>query len=133
MILSNEYVVIDRFFIFSIGNFSSEIKQLRTCHRCHRVFSVLSELFNHSCDDLNELPSMKTDFDNRNHFTTSAKSFKLNRRDATHKNSSDVDHIPLLKRPLFQASLNVSDTKPRYASTDYIYLRPSSSPIHVNS
>ena len=34
-----------------IDSFSSGIEQLRTCNRCHQVFPVLSDLFNHICDD----------------------------------------------------------------------------------
>ena len=38
------------FFLYQ-GNLASGIEQLRTCDRCHRVFPVLSDLFNHMCDD----------------------------------------------------------------------------------
>ena len=35
----------------SLGNLSTGIDQLRTCERCHRLFPILSDLFNHMCDD----------------------------------------------------------------------------------
>ncbi|CAF3731492.1 unnamed protein product [Rotaria sordida] len=39
----------------SSDNLSSGIEQLRTCTRCHRIFPVLSDLFNHMCDDEDDL------------------------------------------------------------------------------
>jgi len=44
----------------SIGSLSSGIEQLRTCNRCHRIFPVLSDLFNHMCDDEDDLLQTKS-------------------------------------------------------------------------
>lgn len=46
--------------MFYTGNLSSGIEQLRTCNRCHRVFPVLSDLFNHMCDDEDDLLQTKS-------------------------------------------------------------------------
>ncbi|CAF1442374.1 unnamed protein product [Adineta ricciae] len=42
------------------GNLSHDIEQLRTCNRCHRIFPVLSDLFNHLCDDEEEFFQTKS-------------------------------------------------------------------------
>lgn len=39
------------FVFFHTGSLLNGIEQLRTCDRCHRIFPVLSDLFNHMCDD----------------------------------------------------------------------------------
>jgi hypothetical protein len=138
------------------GNYLDEMNQLRTCHRCQKTFAVLSDLFNHTCDDTTDLPSTKgqSQFDELP--STSA---KFDRQDSStrlhnfvsplssvglsstrhanfasiNRKSSATEHIPLFQRPLFQANIHSSNDKQRYASTDYVYLRPSSSPIRVNS
>jgi len=129
------------------GQISNDLDQLRTCDRCHRKFPVLSDLFNHICDDQTdpkEIPlTNRSIFDNLN---SSGKSFKLKREDSDKSTTKRTnfsalpnkpasflprnEHIPLFKRPLFQ---NNHHDKQRYASADLAYLRPSSSPIHVNS
>lgn len=115
------------------GGLSNDLDQLRTCKRCQRTFPVLSDLFNHLCDDENE--QLKT---TNNHSTslldqissTSPKSFKLSRQPsslqtnstATSKDSQ-AGHIPLFKRPLFQ---HVNPPPPSYPSS-------SSSSIRIHS
>ncbi len=118
------------------GGLSNDIDQLRTCNRCHRIFPVLSDLFNHICDDENDLFSSKLKNNNsllEQISSTSPKSFKLNRQSPISShieklfspiNDSQSEHIPLFKRPLFQ---------PEHSSTAYIHLRMPSSSIHVNS
>ncbi|UJR16301.1 hypothetical protein I4U23_003207 [Adineta vaga] len=76
---------------FSSGNLSNDNNQIRKCHRCQKTFSVLSELFNHICDDEHDLISSKsTKIENKTSndsttslfdkiSSTSTKSFKLNR------------------------------------------------------
>ncbi len=119
------------------GNLSNDIDQLRTCKRCHRIFPVLSELFNHICDDENDLLSTKFNIKTSlldQISSTSPKSFKLNRQtqkliSPTNSQSSlEPEHIPLYKRPLYQHN------NTQHRSSSYINLRnPSSSSIHVNS
>lgn len=127
---------------FFQGGLSNDIDQLRTCNRCHRIFPVLSDLFNHICDDENDLFSSKLKNNNNTSLleqisSTSPKSFKLNRQSPISShiekllapiNDSQLllepEHIPLFKRPLFQ---------PEHSSTAYIHLRMPSSSIHVNS
>jgi len=53
-------LIFDNFIFVSIGNLSSGIEQLRTCNRCHRIFPVLSDLFNHMCDDEDDLRQRKS-------------------------------------------------------------------------
>ncbi len=52
-------IYIDLVFIHT-GSLSSGIEQLRTCNRCHRIFPVLSDLFNHMCDDEDDLLQTKS-------------------------------------------------------------------------
>ena len=97
-----------------LGSFADDLERLRTCQRCERTFPVLSELFNHSCEESKS---------SRFHQLLSPAS----RADPS-----------LFKRPLFQANLDATndDQRRRYASSDYVYLRPpapSSSSIHVTS
>src|SRR4051812_22387511 len=107
-------------FIFK-GGLLNDIDQLRTCNRCHRIFPVLSDLFNHICDDENDLLSSKFDNKSINNnpslleqiSSTSPKSFKLNRYPSFNKSpisssinlsqsSLEPEHIPIFKRPLYQ-------------------------------
>ena len=53
MIIINANISICSSFLHT-GGLSSGIEQLRTCDRCHRIFPVLSDLFNHMCDDEQE-------------------------------------------------------------------------------
>jgi hypothetical protein len=136
------------YFFFHTGGLSNDIDQLRTCHRCHRIFPVLSELFNHTCDDENDMfssksPSPSSKIDNKTTndkiSSISPESFKLNQHSipsfTKHKLFSSpsstsihkTEHIPTFKRPLFQP-----DDK-QYSSTAYINMRNPSSPIRVNS
>lgn len=48
------------FLLLHTGSLSSGIEQLRTCDRCHRIFPVLSDLFNHMCDDEDDLMQRKS-------------------------------------------------------------------------
>jgi hypothetical protein len=132
---------------FFKGGLSNDIDQLRTCHRCHRIFPVLSDLFNHTCDDENNNNKTTTTNNNTSLLdqisSTSPKSFKLKRQSSFNKSpissssniekllspindlqsSLEPEHIPTFKRPLFQK---------QHSSTAYINLRNPSS-IHVNS
>jgi hypothetical protein len=55
---------------FDTGGLSSGIEQLRTCNRCHRVFPVLSDLFNHMCDDEDDLLGTKFSTSSTSKFTS---------------------------------------------------------------
>lgn len=120
-----------------LGSLSNDIDQLRTCKRCHRIFPVLSDLFNHICDDENDLLSSKFDKNNISLIdqisSTSPKSFKLNRQSqklispTNSQSSLEPEHIPLYKRPLYQHN----DKQQQHSSSTYINLRNPS--IHVNS
>ncbi|CAF1114438.1 unnamed protein product [Rotaria sp. Silwood1] len=94
----------------SFGGLSNDINRLRTCHRCQRIFPVLSDLFNHICDDEDDLHSSKstassTKFDNKTTMdnttlfdkisSTSPKSFKLNAHSSF--NNSSISSSPLHK------------------------------------
>jgi hypothetical protein len=130
-----------------LGSLSNDIDQLRTCKRCHRIFPVLSDLFNHICDDENDLLSSKFDKNNISLIdqisSTSPKSFKLSRHTSfnnspisssssqIHKlipSSLESEHIPTFKRPLYH--LNEQE---QHSTSAYINLRNPSSPIRVNS
>lgn len=140
-------ILILLFFFFLKGGLSSDIEQLRTCNRCHRVFPVLSELFNHVCDDKNRFNTSKTEQQPANP-STSPKSFKSTRHTSFNKspissssrlisplsrtNSPiEPEHIPTFKRPLYH--LNEQEHS---SNTAYISLRTpprSSASIRVHS
>lgn len=95
----------------SSGGLSNDLDQLRTCNRCHRIFPVLSDLFNHLCDDENDLLSTKSTNNSSlldQISSTSPKSFKLSRQpsvlqmDSSTSSNKDFQrqNIPLFKRPL---------------------------------
>ncbi|CAF2216112.1 unnamed protein product [Rotaria magnacalcarata] len=180
----------------SFGGLSNDINQLRTCNRCHRIFPVLSDLFNHTCDDEDDLISSKSTtsaaksdnkmtHDNASFLdkisSTSPKSFKINLHSSFNNSStptsnshklvsplsppsspiikrtdstsipansvndinntillsSKTEHIPVLKRPLFQPDIiNSPDNQQQqqqHSSSAYIYLNNSRSPLRVNS
>ena len=130
-----------------LGGLANDIDQLRTCDRCHRVFPVLSDLFNHICDDENDVLSSNSGKSNISLIdqisSTSPKSFKLTRHTSSFNKSPissasqihklispEPEHIPILKRPLYHLN------EQQHTSTAYINLRnptSSSSPIRVNS
>lgn len=145
-------------FLFSQGGLSSDIEQLRTCHRCHRIFPVLSELFNHICEDddkeKTQFNSSKSDQSTSSLLeqissTSSPKSFKLSRHTPFNKSPiissrltsplsrtnsptsiNEPEYIPTYKRPLYH--LNERE----HASNAYISLRTpprSSASIRVYS
>ena len=174
-----------------LGPFFTGSDELRTCHRCQRTFPVLSDLFNHVCDDdvpssKSTGPTMKSNHDklfadrpktDSQSSSTSSKPFNFHRRPSfnnsstpssrvqklisplsplssptmskrahstsrqttpitsfhSHHAPSDIGHIPLFKRPLYQPTINTSNDKQHYASPDYINLRTPSSPMHVSS
>ncbi|CAF0790133.1 unnamed protein product [Adineta steineri] len=111
----------------SFGGLSSDNDKLRTCHRCHKIFPVLSDLFNHTCDDENDLvlskstaPSTKSDNKSTNDHTTSlldkissssTKSFKLSRHPPTfNKSPISSSHIHRLINPPPTSSSLLSTT-----------------------
>ncbi|CAF0851828.1 unnamed protein product [Adineta steineri] len=96
----------------SAGNLSSGIEQLRTCNRCHRIFPVLSDLFNHMCDDEDEL------FQTNPTIPSSSSSNKRTSDNLFHKNNNNNNNIKsgLDSSSLFdkKSSFNqgVSSTRP---------------------
>ncbi|CAF0984921.1 unnamed protein product [Rotaria sordida] len=103
----------------SFGGLANDINRLRTCYRCHRAFPVLSDLFNHICDDEDDLhlskstaPSTKSDnkttMDNTSLFekisSTSPKSFKLNIHSSLNNSSKSSSPIHRLVSPLSPSS-----------------------------
>ena len=75
---------------------SSDIEQLRKCDRCHRIFSILSDLFNHICDDEDDLlqsistsPSTKPTSDNllHNNKTTINSSSLFDKKSSSNRES----------------------------------------------
>lgn len=105
-----ESIAIISMFCVSLGNLTNGIEQLRTCERCHRIFSVLSDLFNHICDDEKDVI----------------------RSGSSRLLPSDTKYIPQQGvssyRPSSSRSLN--NDKQQHSSRAYIYLRNPSSPIH---
>ena len=111
------------------GNLSSDINQLRTCHRCHRIFPVLSDLFNHMCDDEDvsissklTRPLTKSDIKttmNNNTTTslldkmpsTSPKSFKLNSSSLANESSTSSRINKLISPVTSLSSPTIKQTK----------------------
>jgi hypothetical protein len=144
--------------LFHTGGLQSDIDRLRTCHRCHEIFPVLSDLFNHTCDNEDDLlssksttPTTKSNIDklsDNKPTTDNTPLFNKLHRPLSFKNSSisssripklisplssplkrtssisirlspvndinnnqspiETEHIPHLKRPLFQSDITTS-------------------------
>ncbi|CAF4040863.1 unnamed protein product [Rotaria sp. Silwood2] len=103
----------------SFGGLSNDINRLRTCYRCHRIFPVLSDLFNHICDDEDDLHLSKstassTKFDNKTTkestslfdkiYSTPSKSFNLNVHPSFNNSSKSPSPIHKLVSPLSPSS-----------------------------
>ncbi len=99
------------------GSLSSGIEQLRTCNRCHRIFPVLSDLFNHMCDDEDDLlqtkspvsssssSSNKQPSDNLfNHNKTPLDSSTLFGKNSSPNQGSSARSFKLNRRPSFNDS-----------------------------
>lgn len=106
-------------FFIHTGSLSNDNSQSRTCYRCHRVFPVLSDLFNHICDDEDDLissksttPANKSDkkstLDNTSILdkisSTSPKSFKINLQSSTNNSSTPSTNIYKLISPSTSSS-----------------------------
>jgi hypothetical protein len=115
--------------LFHTGGLQSDIDRLRTCHRCHEIFPVLSDLFNHTCDNEDDLLSSKSTTP-----TTKSNIDKLSDNKPTTDNTPLFNKIPsispksfILHRPLsFKNSSIPSSRIPKLIS-------PLSSPLKRTS
>lgn len=129
----------DYFFFFSVGNLQIGIEQLRSCDRCHRTFSVLSDLFNHMCDDEDATKPDKSTYSTpkepSDHLTkqktnldtdflvnqgSGSSSFKLNRRSSFNDSMTSANYSRKLfstpssarNGPVYQSSIHMTPVTP---------------------
>lgn len=120
------------FFLVLLGSLPSENNQLRRCHRCQKTFPVLSDLFNHVCDDerhgTRARPTPPSLHKAASHggsslldkiSSTSTKSFKLNRLPTFNNSPISSSHVHRLITPQSPSSTVKSP-------------RASSSSIHIS-
>ncbi|CAF0802079.1 unnamed protein product, partial [Adineta ricciae] len=101
----------------SSGSISNDNNQVRKCHRCQKTFPILSDLFNHNCDDENDLilsKSSKLENKASNESTpsllekissSSTKSFKLNRLPTFNNSPISSNHLHRLFTPHSSSSV----------------------------
>ena len=128
----------------STGSLSSGIEQLRTCNRCHRMFPVLSDLFNHMCDDEDDSIQTKPPTSSSNKYT-SDNLFNQNNNKTTSDNSSFFDKKSSLNQESSpssssssarsfklnrHSSFNDSSLSSSRSKKFYSPISPPSTPIH---